>query len=158
MAIEQSHSKATVFHCCAPSVMDEYANILLSQCKLFGVPNSAIEGIGIPNSAIEGSNILNETYCKTLHGWLREDGSDGKFELLYQSSRDGISANNFHSKCDGKGSTITVIETKVGPSLGLVLGGYSPGHNGKIMWLPHLLMDSLVHLCGILQFEHFFSY
>ena len=83
-----------------PSVMDEYANILLSQCKLFGVPNSAIEGIGISNSAIEGSNILNETYCKTLHGWLREDGSDGKFELLYQSSRDGISANNFHSKCD----------------------------------------------------------
>lgn len=106
-----------------PSVMDEYANILLSQCKLFGITNSAIEGIGI--SAIEGSNILNETYCKMLHSWLREDGSDGKFELLYQSSRDGLSADNFHSKCDGEGSTITIIKTTKVPSLGLVLGGYS---------------------------------
>ncbi|KAL7531318.1 hypothetical protein ACHAWF_003769 [Thalassiosira exigua] len=56
-----------------------------------------------------------------LHEWLQEDGSDGEFNLLYRSSRDGKDADDFHSKCGDQGCTLTVIETKSG----CVLGGYS---------------------------------
>ena len=44
-----------------PSVLDEYANILLSQCKLFGIPNSAIEGIRIRNIFLEPSESETST-------------------------------------------------------------------------------------------------
>jgi len=56
-----------------------------------------------------------------LHDWLEEDGSDGTFKLLYSSSRDGLSAAEFHAKCDGVGATLSLIET----TDGLVVGGYS---------------------------------
>jgi len=49
---------------------------------------------------------------------LKEDGSDGEFSLLYQGSRDGQSNSAFHSNCDNKGCTLTIIEGKV-------IGGYS---------------------------------
>ena len=32
-----------------------------------------------------------------------------KFELLYQSSIDGLGAENFHKKCDGKKNTIVLV-------------------------------------------------
>jgi hypothetical protein len=41
--------------------------------------------------------------------------------LLYQGTRDGFGAADFHSRCDGKGSTLTVVET----SSGYVVGGYT---------------------------------
>merc|ERR1712183_6889 len=56
-----------------------------------------------------------------LHDWLDEDGSDGAFEILYRSSRDGFSSAAFHAKCDGRGATLTIIET----AGGRVVGGYS---------------------------------
>ncbi|KAF2072647.1 hypothetical protein CYY_006049 [Polysphondylium violaceum] len=43
------------------------------------------------------------------------------FELLYQASDNEFSASSFHSACDGKGATITLIET----TLGCVFGGYN---------------------------------
>ena len=50
-----------------------------------------------------------------------------KLELLYRASRDGFQAQDFHSRCDGKGATITVIKC----SGGFVFGGYAdvPWHS-----------------------------
>ncbi|MDC3321174.1 TLD domain-containing protein [bacterium] len=41
--------------------------------------------------------------------------------LLYRASRDGWRVQNFHSKCDGKGATLTAIKT----ANGCVFGGFS---------------------------------
>ena len=42
-------------------------------------------------------------------------------ELLYRKSRDGSTPQDFHSKCDNKGITITLIET----TNGYIFGGYT---------------------------------
>ena len=42
-------------------------------------------------------------------------------ELLYRKSRDGSTPQDFHSKCDNKGITITLIET----TKGYIFGGYT---------------------------------
>lgn len=44
-----------------------------------------------------------------------------KFKLLYRGSRDGYGAADFHSKCDERPNTITIIET----TKGFIFGGYT---------------------------------
>ena len=56
-----------------------------------------------------------------LHEWLEEDEQDGEFSLLYRRTQDGLTNEEFHSKCDSKGCTLTVIET----TCGKIIGGYS---------------------------------
>ena len=102
-----------------PSVSGEYSHILFQLVNLFGIADELSMG-GIPESSI----IQNKTYSNILHNWLKEDGSDGKFELLYKASRDDglqLKPKTFHSKCDRKGSTITIIETHDYH----IVGGYS---------------------------------
>jgi BTB/POZ domain-containing protein KCTD9 len=41
--------------------------------------------------------------------------------LLYRATRDGFTVQAFHSKCDGKGNTITIIKN----NLNYVFGGYA---------------------------------
>jgi len=41
--------------------------------------------------------------------------------LLFQTSKDGASVSTFHSRCDGKGPTVVIVETKSGN----VFGGYT---------------------------------
>jgi len=51
--------------------------------------------------------------------WL--NGRNFKPELLFRKTRDGSSTNEFHNKCDNKGTTIVFIET----TKGYKLGGYT---------------------------------
>ena len=44
-----------------------------------------------------------------------------EFSLLYKSSRDGYSCKDFHSKCDKKGPTVTIIQS----NSGYKFGGYT---------------------------------
>ena len=44
-----------------------------------------------------------------------------KTELLYRKSKDGSTPDDFHKKCDNKGTTITFIET----NKGYKFGGYT---------------------------------
>jgi hypothetical protein len=48
-------------------------------------------------------------------------GKQVKLELLYRASRDGWQGQDFHSRCDNKGATVTVIEC----TGGFVFGGYA---------------------------------
>eukprot|EP00970_Alexandrium_tamarense_P011712 scaffold2566_cov125-Alexandrium_tamarense.AAC.15 len=104
------------------TVDEELDHILMHQLELFGLTDV------LPMAPIPESTIIT-TYptTKILYDWLDEDNSSGDFKLLYRSSRDGMSSSNFHSKCDDKGSTLTVIQT----TDGFVLGGYSNGPWGN---------------------------
>lgn len=44
-----------------------------------------------------------------------------KFNLVYRGSRDGFRASDFHSKCDNRPNTLTIIQT----TKGFVFGGYT---------------------------------
>ena len=103
-----------------PSVDDEHYQILQDHLELFDLPLIVI---------LPDSNIMKErSHINLLHAWLKEDGSEGDFGLLYRSSRDGIAPTHFHTRCDNKGCTLTIIET----TCGRVIGGYS-----NISWTSH---------------------
>jgi hypothetical protein len=42
--------------------------------------------------------------------------------LLYRATRDGFGTNDFHSRCDGKAGTVTVVKSESGHVFGGVLG------------------------------------
>ena len=60
-----------------------------------------------------------------LNGWLSLQ--EGKWKLLFRGSRDGFQAETFHSKCDNKGPTVTVVK-----SGNYIFGGFTEiSWNGK---------------------------
>lgn len=95
--------------------------------RLFGVPvtRSRVRVPAIPTYVFPGSTVLAcvplatlRRFTAGLKTWL-PDG--GKPELLYRMSRDGMSPLDFHSRCDGIASTVTLIKS----SNGFVFGGYA---------------------------------
>ena len=68
------------------------------------------------------SAILSLEQRETLTDWLkdtRESLSDD-YVLLYRASRNGWAASNFHSCCDNKGPTVTLVK-----SGNYIFGGYT---------------------------------
>ena len=41
-----------------------------------------------------------------------------EFTLIYKASRDGYLCNDFHSKCDKEGPTVTIIQSNIGYKFG----------------------------------------
>jgi hypothetical protein len=69
------------------------------------------------------SQILSLQQHDQILSWL-PNPSTGKqvtLELLYRASRDGWQCQDFHSRCDNKGATVTVIKC----TGGFVFGGYA---------------------------------
>ena len=60
-------------------------------------------------------------YQSVMLSWLQEDGISSDWRLIYRGTRDGFAASSFHSFCDNKGPTITLIKA-VGDC---IFGGYS---------------------------------
>ena len=52
---------------------------------------------------------------------LYEWSGYNKMELIYRGTRDGVYSNNFHTKCDNQGPTITLCKHEKG----YIFGGYS---------------------------------
>ena len=52
--------------------------------------------------------LTNEEHRSVLNGWLSLQ--EGKWKLLFRGSRDGFQAETFHSKCDNKGPTVTIVK------------------------------------------------
>ena len=50
-----------------------------------------------------------------------KDLNGRKWSLLYQGSRDGFAATDFHSRCDGKPNTLTIVKS----TSGNIFGGYT---------------------------------
>jgi hypothetical protein len=78
---------------------------------------------------IHPSDIESRRYAKLVDSQILraipselKDSCGGLWTLLYRGSRDGFAASNFHSKCDRRSNTVTVIET----TKGYVFGGFTP--------------------------------
>ncbi len=71
---------------------------------------------------IQDSKILTESETSKLHSFLGEGKqNEVELKLLYRGSRDGFASSDFHRLCDGKGPTLTLIQTPQGA----VFGGYA---------------------------------
>src|SRR3989338_5413241 len=66
-----------------------------------------------------GSKILNNQQKETLSKFVGLNFEINN--LLWQGSRDGFLELTFHSLCDNKGATITIIKS----SKGFIFGGFS---------------------------------
>jgi len=85
------------------------------------------------NNNYRNNNIKPKAYyfCKTefsyimrskieelsIKNWIHGN-SKILFKLLFRMSRDGTSPINFHTKCDSKGKTLILVETKDGKRIG----------------------------------------
>ena len=78
----------------------------------------------IPNvvQPFKDSVILSSSQGQTLMNWLKNTPgfSNSDELLLYRASRNGWYSSNFHSCCDNKGPTVTVIR-----SGNNIFGGYT---------------------------------
>jgi hypothetical protein len=71
------------------------------------------------------SKVMENKHKRQLEQWV---GKHRFPTLLYSGRRDGFSASTFHSKCDGKGSTIVIVQSKEG----YLFGGYAaPSWGGR---------------------------
>ena len=80
---------------------------------------------GLEDSVIVGNNM---NYLGTLKGWLSPMAGSVNFawKRCWHASVDGWAAGTFHSRCDGKGPTVTII--RVGK---YIFGGYTSRSWGK---------------------------
>ena len=83
-------------------------------------PKPAVRSKGIAKHTkpFEESEILRPEHQGMLFDMLPYPRS--KWRLLFRASRDGFAAKNFHSKCDNKGPTLTIV--KSGSS---IFGGFT---------------------------------
>ena len=89
------------------------------------------------------SNILDESLQRKLVQ-LCEFSQCQKWKLLYRASRDGFSGKDFHSKCDRKKNTLTVIKSESGN----VFGGYTDKcwhSKGGLVSDPNAFIFSLIN-------------
>ena len=73
-----------------------------------------VEGIiEVLKASFKDSVILSSDQRETLVNWLKDSRAitNDSDNLLYRASRDGWAASNFHSRCDNKGPTVTVIKS-----------------------------------------------
>ena len=82
------------------------------------------------NSGLEQSEILayNIHYLRTLGIWLKPvvQSQSSYWKRCWRASDDGWDSTTFHSKCDNKGPTVTII--RVGK---YIFGGYTSTSWGK---------------------------
>jgi hypothetical protein len=73
---------------------------------------------------LNGSKILStkQEYLDDLIRLCEFSSDANKWSLLYRGTRDGFGAKDFHTKCDGKSSTLTIIKAKHSD---FIFGGYT---------------------------------
>ncbi|PFX18198.1 BTB/POZ domain-containing protein KCTD6 [Stylophora pistillata] len=92
---------------------------LLTEAEFYQVEGIISEMKAKP---FKDSTILSSEQCDILIDWLKDtrDSLSDDYVLLYRASRNGWGASNFHSCCDNKGPTVTVIK-----SGNYIFGGYT---------------------------------
>ena len=59
--------------------------------------------------------LTNNEHRDLLLGWLPSQNTEKRrrrLRLLFRASRDGFLASTFHSKCDNKGPTVTIVQSE----------------------------------------------
>jgi hypothetical protein len=74
----------------------------------------------IPSRVLFNSTIISSDQKRTLEA-LCGFSSEKTWKLHYRGTRDGFSANSFHSKCDNKKNTFVIIKS----TNGNIFGGYT---------------------------------
>ncbi|KAG9288955.1 hypothetical protein G9A89_019577 [Geosiphon pyriformis] len=75
------------------------------------------------------STIIDKKIARVIGNWIAgtnsisEQKHSYKFENLFRASRDGFDSGNFHSRCDNKGPTFTIVKLS---SNNIIVGGYNP--------------------------------
>ena len=77
-------------------------------------PNQGAKGA----KPLEESEILSEDHRKMLLDMIPY--KHGQWRLLFRASRDGFAAESFHSRCDNKGPTVTIVK-----SGSFIFGGFT---------------------------------
>ena len=62
-----------------------------------------------PKHFEESMILTNEEHRSVLKGWLAPQYA--KWRLLFRASRDGYAAASFHSNCNNKGPTVTIVKS-----------------------------------------------
>ena len=88
-----------------------YNNLFDSKSEIY-----KIKTLDIDSNILNGSKRGNE-FINKLNEWTGYK----KIELIYSGTRDGMTSNVFHYKCDNKGETITLIKNEKGN----IFGGYA---------------------------------
>ena len=114
-----------------PSLMEDFGSSVLQPLKeKIGLVVSRAVNDAMPEAVRRNVNaeldsaILSESQQACLRTLWAADGPvmyPPNLMLLYRASRDGWNSNHFHSKCDNKGPTLTVIKC----TGGYVFGGYA---------------------------------
>jgi hypothetical protein len=76
------------------------------------------------------SKLIKSKLTSIIAGWIERKNDNNpslnkkyKFDLLYRSSRDGMSISSLHSNCDGQGPCLILVKNQ--PS-SKIYGGYNP--------------------------------
>ena len=82
--------------------------------------------LDLEDSVIVGNS---RNYLRTLRTWLSPVARsvNSAWKLCWRASVDGWGARTFHSRCDGKGQTVTIV--RVGK---YIFGGYTRLSWGKL--------------------------
>ena len=97
----------------APASNDLF--LLNTLCDAVFVLSTLVTGLN--NSVIVGNN---SEYLSNLTNWIKPRRSENDWKLCWRKSRDGWDKNQFHSLCDEKGPTITIVKVN-----NYIFGGYT---------------------------------
>jgi len=69
------------------------------------------------------SLLIKQEDFEDIRDWLPQDIVLNP-KLIYRGSRDGLSPKHFHTRCDGKSNTITIMKIRFSMGETFILGGY----------------------------------
>ena len=106
--------------------------LLLNTIKNFGKVMHF--NIGLFENILKKSKIIeNKEQIKLLKEWLPYKNKDElKCKLIYDAKKDGDDVAKFHSLCDNKGPTLTIISTSDNKKIGGFLSTSFNGNKGNI--------------------------
>lgn len=107
---------------------------------------SAEKSVRTKNIKLESNILQHENPMFPVH--ISEWCKAKHFELLYRASSDGMTAADFHKKCDNQGPTVTIVRS----ANGCVFGGFASvswGKDGKGHKAPGSFLFTLKNLHGI---------
>eukprot|EP01080_Neovahlkampfia_damariscottae_P001397 gene1397-12017_t len=100
-----------------------------------------------------GTTLLDSTMSTQLNSWIGCSKAQ-EWKCIYKGTKDTFAANVFHSKCDNKGPTVTVIRS----TNGNIFGGYTPckwASSGSYAYDKDSFLFSLVNsLDKMVHFKH----
>ena len=109
---------------------DSLLNVIKNFGKVIDVNNSE----DLIENVLEKSKIIeNKEQIKLLKEWLPYEKKDRiKCKLIYDAKKDGDDVSTFHSLCDNKGATLTIISTSDNKKIGGFLSKSFDGIKGNI--------------------------